>query len=61
MPEIWKKWLGLVNCCIYNACQIHEIYKVLSYSVDFKAPAKLWNQLIKVYLLSVVLFGVKDL
>ena len=43
MPETSDNWLGLVNSCIYYAYQIHEIYQVLSYSVDFKAPGELWN------------------
>ena len=33
----------LVNICIYYAHQMCEIYRVLPYSVDFKAPMELWN------------------
>ena len=47
MSKICENWLGLVDSCIYYACQTCEIYQVLPYSVDFKAP--------------VVLFGMKDL
>ena len=50
MPEICENWLSLVNSCIYNACQTHEIYQVLPYSVDFKAPGALWNPLSKTVL-----------
>ena len=38
MPETYENWHSLVNSCISYACQIHEIYQALSYSVDFKAP-----------------------
>ena len=37
MPENCENWLSLVNICIYSACQTHEIYQVVPYSVDFKA------------------------
>ena len=47
MPDICENLLGLVNSCIYYACQTCEIYQVLSYSVDFKASKELWNQLSK--------------
>ena len=43
MPETCENWLGLVNICVRYAGQIREIYQVLPYSVDFKAPGKLWN------------------
>ena len=38
MPEICENWLGLVNSCIYYAYQTLEIYQVLPYAADFKAP-----------------------
>ena len=38
MPEASENWLRLVNSCVYYAHQTHEIYQVLPYSVDFKAP-----------------------
>ena len=41
IPETCENWLGLVNSCIYYICQICEIYQVLPYSVDFKAPEEL--------------------
>ena len=46
MPETCENWLGLVNSCVYYVRQseTHEIYQVLLYSVDFKAPQELWNQ-----------------
>ena len=47
MPETCENWHRLVNSCIYYAWQTHEIYQVLPYSVDFKAPGELWNPLIK--------------
>ena len=45
MPETCENWLSPVNSCVYYACQTYEIYQVLSYSVDFKAPQELWNPL----------------
>ena len=51
IPETCKNWRGLVNSCIYYACQTHEISQVLSYSVDFKAPGELWNPLGKTVLI----------
>ena len=52
MPESCENWLGLVNSCIYYALQTQEIYEVLPYSVDFKAPVEtvpskcsfIWNK-----------------
>ena len=47
MPEGYENenenenWLGLVNNCIYYACQTCEICQVLPYSVDFKSPREL--------------------
>ena len=62
MPETGENWLGLVNSCVYFS---REIYKVLPYSIDFKAPVELWNPLGKTvlnkYVSNVVLFGIKDL
>ena len=45
MPEACENWPGLVNSSIYYASQTHEIYQVLPYSVNFKAPRELWNPL----------------
>ena len=50
MPETCENWLGLVNSCVYHASHAREIYKVLPYSVDFKAPQELWNPLSKTVL-----------
>ena len=50
MPETCENWLGLVYSCIHYACRIHEIYQLLSYSVDFKTPMELWNPLNKTVL-----------
>ena len=47
MPETWENWLGRVNSPIYYARQIREIYLVLPYSLDSKAPVELWNPLSK--------------
>ena len=47
MPEICENWLSLVNSCIYYSLQTCEIYQVLPYSLDFKAPGELWNPLNK--------------
>ena len=38
MPKTCEYWLGLVNSCVDYAWQTHEIYQILPYSVDFKAP-----------------------
>ena len=44
MPETCENQPGLVvNSCITYACQTHEIYQVLPYPVDFKAPREFWN------------------
>ena len=64
MPEICENWLGLVKSCIYYACQTCEIYQVLSYSVDFKAPGELGSfkiHWVKQYHVNTVLFGIKGL
>ena len=61
MSETFENWLGLVKSCIYYARQTHEIYQVLPYSVDFKAPGELWNLLSKIVIVNVVLFGIKYL
>ena len=45
LNETCENWLGLVNNCIYYADQTYEIYQVLLYSVDFKAPGDIWNPL----------------
>ena len=36
---------NLVNSCVYYVCQTSEIFQVLPYSVNFKAPKELWNSL----------------
>ena len=41
MPKTCENCLGLVSIFIYYARQTHEIYQVLPYSVDFKAPGEL--------------------
>ena len=59
MPETCKKLLGFVNSCVYYANQTHDIYQVLSYSVDFKGPEEIdW---VRQYLIKVGLFRIKDL
>ena len=47
MPKTCENLISLVNICIYYACQMHGIYEVLPYSVDFKAFHELWNPLSK--------------
>ena len=47
MSETCENWLGIVNSCIYYASQTREIYQVLPYSVNFRAPGELWNPLSK--------------
>ena len=50
MPKTSENWLGLVNSCVHYACQTHEIYQVLPYSLDFKvlpSSQELWNLLSK--------------
>ena len=58
MPKTCENWLGLVNSYIFYVNQTCEIYQVLPYSVDFKAPWELWNPLSRQYLINVVLFGI---
>ena len=43
MPDTCENWLGFVNSYVYSTHQTREIYQVLHYSVDFKAPHELWN------------------
>ena len=45
MPKTCEKWFGHVNSYVYCACQTHEIYQVLPYSMEFKAPVRFWNPL----------------
>ena len=47
MPKTCEDLPSLVNSCVYYACQTCEIYQILPYSVDFKAPGELWNPLSK--------------
>ena len=53
MPETCENWFDLVNSCIYYARQTREIYLALPYSMDSKAPQKLWNPVIQ-YLVNIV-------
>ena len=41
MPSTFENWLGFVNSCVYSAYQTYEIYQILPYSVDCKAPGEL--------------------
>ena len=62
MLETCENWLGFVNSYIYYAYQTHEIYQVLPYSVDLKAPVELWNPFFNFVWkshLSVMIFSVK--
>ena len=56
--DLWKL-ACLVTSCIYYACQTHEIYQVLLYSVDFKAPKELWNPLSKAVLNECSIISIK--
>ena len=58
MPETW---LSIVNSYIYYAHQSHEIYQVLPYSVDFKAPKEFELNWMGLYLVNVVLYRLRDL
>ena len=42
MPKTCENWLGFVSSWVYNARQTHVVYKLLQYSVDFKAPWEHW-------------------
>ena len=46
MPEC-ENWFGLINSWIDYAHQTCEIYQVLPYLVDLKAPGELWNLISK--------------
>ena len=67
MKMTYENCLSLVNSCIYYAHQTHEIYPVLPYSVDFKAPqssvVSFEIHWIKQYLVhvNVVLYEIKGL
>ena len=40
-----ESWRDIVNSYVYYAHRTREIYQVLRYSVEFKAPRRLWNPL----------------
>ena len=61
MPETCKNWPGFVNSCVYYSSQTHDIYQVLRYPVDFKAPEEFEIYHVIQYLVNVVLFKIKDL
>ena len=63
MPEICENWFGLVNSCVYFAHQTREIYQVLPYLVDTKAPiiGSFEIHWVGQHLVNVVLFWIKDL
>ena len=50
MSKTCENCLALVNSCVYYACQTRDIYQVLLYWVDFKAPGELWNLMSKAVL-----------
>ena len=60
MPETCENWLGLVNSCVYYACQIYEFYQVVPYSVKYKALGERWSPPRKSVLGKCSLFGTKD-
>ena len=45
MPETFENWFGHVNRYVWYAHRTREIYHVLPYAVDLKAPGELWNLL----------------
>ena len=49
----------LVNSCIYCTCQTCDIYQLLPYSVDFKAPWSFEIHWVRQILVNVVLFHIK--
>ena len=61
MPETCENWLGLVLSCIYYAHQSRKIYKVLPYSVDYKAVGGFGIYWIRQYWMTVALVRIKDL
>ena len=54
MSETCENRPDLVNSCVYYARQTREIYQVLPYSVDLKAPMELWNPMSKAVLSSFI-------
>ena len=54
MPETCENRIDPVNSCVYYARQTREIYQVLPYSVDLKAPMELWNPMSKAVLSSFI-------
>ena len=43
--ESLKTWFDLVKKYVCYACQTRDIYLMLPYTVDFKAPGERWNPL----------------
>ena len=58
MPETCENWLGLVNSCVYYACQTCEIYHVLPYSVDFKAPGDTYFTILMAFMVNLTVSNV---
>ena len=59
MPNICEYRFGIVNSCVYYACQTREIY---SFTQGIPKPLESFEiQWVRQYLISVVLFGIKDL
>ena len=61
MSETCENWPSFVNSYIYYAHQTREIYQVLPYSLDFKAPGELCFHWVRQYLVNVVMFRIDDL
>ena len=61
MPETCENWFGLLYNDIYYTHQTREIYQVLPYLVDFKAPGSFEIHWVRQHLVNVVLFGLKGL
>ena len=45
MSKTCENWLSIVHNYNNYAQKTHEIYRILPYSVDFKAPGEILNQL----------------
>ena len=61
MPEVCQNWVCHVYSHIYYACETREIYQILPYLVDFKAPRSFEIHWVREYLVIIVLSGIKDL
>ena len=61
MPEACEHYLDFVNTYVYYAWRTRQIYQVLPYSVDFKAPEGALKSTEQAILSKYNLFGIKDM